>query len=103
AEDGIGVWSVTGVQTCALPIWRDLHRGFAGQDRRRSRRARSLSGQTQTWIIILADSLLKLENVTAGYGDAVVLHGISLDLPEHRSEERRVGKECRTRQAPAHE
>jgi len=33
----------------------------------------------------LADSLLKLENVTAGYGDAVVLHGISLDLPEHGS------------------
>ena len=33
----------------------------------------------------MADSLLKLENVTAGYGDAVVLHGISLDLPEHGS------------------
>src|SRR5262245_63118196 len=30
-------------------------------------------------------SLLKLENVTASYGDAVVLHGISLDLPEHGS------------------
>ena len=33
----------------------------------------------------MADSLLKMENVTAGYGDAVVLHGISLDLPEHGS------------------
>ena len=33
----------------------------------------------------MADSLLKLDNVTAGYGDAVVLHGISLDLPEHGS------------------
>src|SRR5262249_1336459 len=33
----------------------------------------------------MADSLLKLENVTAGYGDAVVLHGISLDLPENGS------------------
>ena len=33
----------------------------------------------------MADALLKLENVTAGYGDAVVLHGISLDLPEHGS------------------
>jgi branched-chain amino acid transport system ATP-binding protein len=33
----------------------------------------------------MADSLLKLENVTAGYGDAVVLHGISLDLPEYGS------------------
>ena len=33
----------------------------------------------------MADTLLKLENVTAGYGDAVVLHGISLELPEHGS------------------
>ena len=33
----------------------------------------------------MADSLLKLENVTAGYGDAVVLHGISLEVPEHGS------------------
>jgi branched-chain amino acid transport system ATP-binding protein len=33
----------------------------------------------------MAEPLLKLENVTAGYGDAVVLHGISLDVPEHGS------------------
>jgi branched-chain amino acid transport system ATP-binding protein len=33
----------------------------------------------------MAESLLKLENVTAGYGDAVVLHGVSLNLPEHGS------------------
>jgi branched-chain amino acid transport system ATP-binding protein len=36
-------------------------------------------------MIALADTLLKLENVTAGYGDALVLHGISLELPEHGS------------------
>ena len=34
---------------------------------------------------ILAEPLLKLENVTAGYGDAVVLHDVSLELPEHGS------------------
>jgi len=33
----------------------------------------------------MADSLLRIDNVTAGYGDAVVLHGISLALPEHGS------------------
>ena len=33
----------------------------------------------------MPDALLKLDNVTAGYGDAVVLHGISLELPEHGS------------------
>ena len=34
---------------------------------------------------VLADPLLKLDNITAGYGDAVVLHGISLELPQHGS------------------
>ncbi len=34
---------------------------------------------------ILAEPLLQLQNVTAGYGDAVVLHDISLELPEHGS------------------
>ncbi len=31
------------------------------------------------------EPLLKLEKVTAGYGNAVVLHDISLELPEHGS------------------
>src|SRR5438046_5423335 len=32
AEDGIRDWSVTGVQTCALPIWRNsLHSKWARQ------------------------------------------------------------------------
>ncbi len=33
----------------------------------------------------MAEPLLKLENVTAGYGDAVVLHNVSLELPENGS------------------
>jgi branched-chain amino acid transport system ATP-binding protein len=33
----------------------------------------------------MVEALLKLERVTAGYGDAVVLHDISLELPEHGS------------------
>jgi branched-chain amino acid transport system ATP-binding protein len=33
----------------------------------------------------MAEPLLRLEGVTAGYGDAVVLHGVSLDIPEHGS------------------
>jgi branched-chain amino acid transport system ATP-binding protein len=33
----------------------------------------------------MAEALLKLDNVTAGYGAAMVLHGISLELPEHGS------------------
>ena len=33
----------------------------------------------------MADALLTLDQVTAGYGDAVVLHDVSLELPEHGS------------------
>src|SRR5437764_5937269 len=67
AEDGIRDTSVTGVQTCALPIWARLH-VVAGQHRQhpgeRARPAR-------------------------------------VD-PDERSEERRVGKECRSRWSPYH-
>src|SRR5262245_17615644 len=61
----------------------------AGQSSRKARRPRSPPTpvcEKSIWASAsMADSLLKLENVTAGYGDAVVLHGISLDLPEHGS------------------
>jgi branched-chain amino acid transport system ATP-binding protein len=33
----------------------------------------------------MADALLSLANVRAGYGDALVLHDVSLDVPEHGS------------------
>ena len=33
----------------------------------------------------MAESLLTLQRVTAGYGDALVLHGISLEVPAHGS------------------
>ena len=33
----------------------------------------------------MAEPLLTLEGVTAGYGSATVLHGVSLDIPEHGS------------------
>src|SRR5262249_59202687 len=66
AEDGIRDWSVTGVQTCALPI----------------------------------------------FDDAAAIHHLVVDRTDHllaqavaalgRSEERRVGKECRSRWAPYH-
>ncbi len=33
----------------------------------------------------MAEALLKLEGVTAGYGDAVVLREVSFELPEQGS------------------
>ena len=61
---------------------RILLEGTPERDRRRSARARGLSRQAQR---AMAEPLLALEDVRAGYGDAVVLDGISLEVPEHGS------------------
>src|SRR5947208_10349148 len=77
AEDGIRDDLVTGVQTCALPI------------------CSSTSGIAQPYQLVL------------GEGRAIpeVEERIMSLLPEEtvdRSEERRVGKECRSRWSPYH-
>src|SRR2546426_5024898 len=93
AEDGIRDYKVTGVQTCALPISRP-----PGHDRTEHLRAQS--GRVRE------------------AGEGAVRHGVHIrrgtDLPAEvglrgrgirlrlRSEERRVGKECRSRWSPYH-
>src|SRR2546430_4340326 len=90
AEDGIRDLTVTGVQTCALPISaRELPEG------------RELLG-----LVELLLDLALCGDVTDDRDDALELaqppveggerHG------ERRSEERRVGKECRSRWSPYH-
>src|SRR2546430_12674653 len=91
AEDGIRDLTVTGVQTCALPIYRVRGR--------------------PVWGILPVDCLLDHR----GWGDLVhdrpsgseaqSLLGIQVRRVGdryHRSEERRVGKECRSRWSPYH-
>src|SRR5437764_15199632 len=78
AEDGIRDTSVTGVQTCALPI----SRRCCPQGTRRS-------GSRHPGVL---RARLRREEPTRATGQA-------RDRPA-RSEERRVGKECRTRRAP---
>src|SRR5437016_10523304 len=87
AEDGIRDWSVTGVQTCALPI------SFSETD--------------------FTEDLQKFDVPTLimhGDDDQIVPIGASAMLSSKiiqgatlkRSEERRVGKECRSRWTPDH-
>src|SRR2546430_5349279 len=89
AEDGIRDLTVTGVQTCALPIFSD----FAG--------------------VLDSASLAHMEAVitevrakTRGEIAVVTLSDIAdrpaADVALERSEERRVGKECRSRWSPYH-
>src|SRR5205823_7303047 len=71
AEDGIRDKLVTGVQTCALPIWRRC----SGRYRRRP-------------------SIVSVKPSAAAF--ATCRSRNSRTLGNWRSEERRVGKECRS-------
>src|SRR5256885_7113116 len=89
AEDGIRDYKVTGVQTCALPISPlDLARGDELVDH-------DLSAVGEVAELRFPDH----QRVGRGAGEAVL-------EAQHRllgrSEERRVGKECRSRWSPYH-
>src|SRR5439155_14618133 len=88
AEDGIRDGHVTGVQTCALPIWLLVCKRFVG-------------GQEATEVgAVIAGS----EVVEAGFGVAFFagefVRHLVVVVTALRSEERRVGKECRSRWSP---
>src|SRR2546430_6706888 len=92
AEDGIRDLTVTGVQTCALPICPEiLERGVACVTAEDSRWARCDIKSTA----LLANVLLRQLSVDAGASETILLR-------DGRSEERRVGKECRSRWSPYH-
>src|SRR5437016_11533809 len=80
AEDGIRDWSVTGVQTCALPISED-------EPDRRERRE---------WPRRQASTRREQRDAgRAAHPEETPAHPQEIE-DEHRSEERRVGKECRS-------
>src|SRR5690349_24812622 len=83
AEDGIRDLYVTGVQTCALPIW--LETGVVMLT------TFDLNEYVYEALRIGASGFLLKDTPADRLLDAV------------RSEERRVGKECRSRGSPYHE
>src|SRR5688572_32330328 len=85
AEDGIRDLTVTGVQTCALPISQTLWPDFRRRD--------------------LFEAILAYQGRERRYGGVRTAAGglVVEALPgAGRSEERRVGKECRSRWSPYH-
>src|SRR5690348_17646637 len=84
AEDGIRDGRVTGVQTCALPICGDAQPLFL------------LPPQLYGASLPKAKALVGLP--MARYRGALVVDGARIEIDD-RSEERRVGKECRSRRA----
>src|SRR3712207_8227534 len=91
AEDGIRDIGVTGVQTCALPICPLRAAAPARGLRRRPHGLRHRLHRP-------AGQLVLSEYVLVGRDDP----GEGLLLAADRSEERRVGKECRSRWSPYH-
>src|SRR2546429_3788570 len=98
AEGGIRDVAVTGFQTCALPIC--FCRCFPRQD-----------GANALKNVILQDVqveinqrgvLVRLLQAARIERHREPLDGVSEHVPEDRSEERRVGKECRSRWSPYH-
>src|SRR3712207_7731862 len=91
AEDGIRDIGVTGVQTCALPIFTRafafLILAFVGLAQVAG------AADAQQWVVYDGKD-------GPGKGKHVVL--IAGDEEYRRSEERRVGKECRSRWSPYH-
>src|SRR3712207_7508044 len=84
AEDGIRDIGVTGVQTCALPIFAEAQLAEVVQALGDVGRARRLDADVVGRHLLVPVMLLE------GDDGAV------------RSEERRVGKECRSRWSPYH-
>src|SRR5688572_31785167 len=83
AEDGIRDLTVTGVQTCALPIFR------AERTEERKAMNEEPAGSVN-------DRLGDAERIIAAFGGIRPM-AKALGI---RSEERRVGKECRSRWSP---
>src|SRR5260370_6310667 len=91
AEDGIRDSSVTGVQTCALPILPaggiDVLAGYVEY----------LKAQNPYHVVVSAGDLIGASPLVSGlYHDEGTIETMN------RSEERRVGKECRSRWSPYH-
>src|SRR5260221_4418084 len=88
AEDGIRDHCVTGVQTCALPI------------------CFSAEAEYQSGHALMMDNALsprlKYRQALAAFRQALKLNPNHKQAKADRSEERRVGKECRSRWSPYH-
>src|SRR5207249_5751610 len=96
AEDGIRDRNVTGVQTCALPIW--AWAGFTTHDRNRCQVMARITALIYNWWTIYMRLGIPGKHAEAITSRPLALHGIARRT-RHRSEERRVGKECRSRWA----
>src|SRR2546422_6184467 len=89
AEDGIRDVAVTGVQTCALPIFHKQHRERL-----------QTCGIARVACLTTLSCKISEKRLPGREVGAYPRH--SYNAWKKRSEERRVGKECRSRWSPYH-
>src|SRR5699024_12105109 len=87
AEDGIRDRNVTGVQTCALPIF-DVRNGLS--------LTKTLNVTNIDTTAPTVDSIDLQQKISGGFARRID-GAFGLFFNAQRSEERRVGKECRSR------
>src|SRR5256885_12844280 len=94
AEDGIRDYKVTGVQTCALPIYLACHAAAIFEV---FLILWLMGAKVSIFGALAVEALTKLVNIAGTFnpGNIGTYEG-------GRSEERRVGKECRSRWSPYH-
>src|SRR5690606_40523110 len=90
AEDGIRDFHVTGVQTCALPIFTHLVRSMDLDTKK------THSDPQLDYLRVPPHSVEAEQSVLGG----LLLDNAAFDRVTDRSEERRVGKEWRSRGPP---
>src|SRR2546423_5095709 len=90
AEDGIRDKLVTGVQTCALPICSKAYSGVLASA------VAALEDQQRT------PAAGVLRDMDERHGKSHSKFVLAHSKAHRRSEERRVGKECRSRWSPYH-
>src|SRR5256885_10989713 len=101
AEDGIRDYKVTGVQTCALPIWRRMH--FVSNVDGHELQSVLDGLQPRSTLFIVASKVFNTQETLTNARSALQwFHAQGGEDVARRSEERRVGKECRSRWSPYH-
>src|SRR5256885_3086322 len=105
AEDGIRDYKVTGVQTCALPI--SMAGGAPSLDNALKLYELWVSCAEESYAAtVRKDDFCRLQAELANTSAALLVeqrrHAETLVRAFGRSEERRVGKECRSRWSPYH-
>src|SRR5437016_8075272 len=100
AEDGIRDWSVTGVQTCALPIYRLCASNFQSGTRRGSEEQEGFTRQRLVRVLRAAGSSENRRRRIPGTRHSR-RERRSCGASHSRSEERRVGKEGKSLGSPS--